>query len=43
MQIPVNRWTVGLATLVILVFGNDFVEPLYRVIGVLSASHIPAM
>lgn len=43
MHIPVNRWTVGLVLLLSFVFGSDIVEPVYKVIGILTAPHVPAI
>lgn len=43
MHIPVNRWTVGLAALLAMVFGSDIVEPIYRIIGILALPHVPAV
>lgn len=43
MHIPVNRWTVGIAAAIALIFGQDFLAPIMKAIAVLSSSHIPAM
>ena len=43
MHIPVNRWTVGVMVLLGLVFGSDFVEPLFKAVAVLSAPYSPAL
>lgn len=42
-NIPLNRWTVGAVTLILLVFGSDFVAPILKVIGILTANHVPAI
>jgi len=43
MQIPVNRYTVGLVFAVLVFFGQDFVEPLMRTIAILTSPHVPAI
>lgn len=42
-NIPVNRWTVGVAVLLAVFFGSDFVAPVMKAIAVLSAPYVPAM
>lgn len=41
--IPVNRWTVGALVALALVFGGDFVAPLYKMLGILTAPYVPAI
>lgn len=41
-NIPVNRWTVGLVTALCLVFGADFMNPLLKAIGIMTAPYVPA-
>lgn len=40
--IPVNRWTVGAVVALLVLFGNDFVEPIKRAIAILTAASLPA-
>ena len=42
MHIPVNRWSVGLVTAVLLIFGGDFVAPIMKVLGILTMPYVPA-
>jgi len=42
-HIPVNRWTLGLTVLIAVVFGSDFVAPILKAIGILSAPYVPAI
>lgn len=42
MNIPVNRWTVAGVTLLLVIFGNDFIAPLMKVIGIISSPYVPA-
>lgn len=41
-QLPVNRWTLGAVAAILVIFGQDFILPLMKVIGVLSAPYVPA-
>jgi hypothetical protein len=43
MHIPVNRWTVGAAFLLTLVFGSDFVAPILKAVAIMSSPHLPAI
>lgn len=43
MHIPVNRWTVGVAVLLTLVFGSDIVAPFLKAVAILSAPYSPAI
>lgn len=42
-NIPVNRWTLGAAALLAIFFGNDFVAPILKAIGILAAPYVPAI
>lgn len=42
-QIPVNRWTMGLALALAVFFGNDFIAPILKAIAVVSSPYIPAV
>jgi len=42
-QIPVNRWTVGIAAALLAVFGGDFIAPIANIVAMLSAPYSPAM
>lgn len=41
--IPVNRWTVGIVMALALIFGNDFLAPIMKAVGILTQPYIPAM
>lgn len=43
MNIPVNRWTVGIALALTLIFGNDIVAPLIKAIGIMTSPYVPAI
>lgn len=43
MHIPLNRWTLGAIAAVLAILGPQFLEPIWKVIAVLSAPHVPAM
>lgn len=42
-QIPVNRWTVGVAVAVIAFFGQNLIDPVLKALAVMTASHLPAI
>ena len=43
MNIPVNRWTVGVVVALLTIYGGDFIAPFMKVIGILSAPYTPAI
>jgi len=43
MNIPVNRWTVGIAVALISVFGGDFVSAVMRVVMAIGYNNVPAV
>lgn len=42
-SIPVNRWTVGVVLVLTLFFGSDFIAPLMKAVGIITAPYVPAM
>lgn len=42
-QVPLNRWTVGTALIVVAFFGEDLMAPVLKAIAILSQSHVPAV
>lgn len=42
-QIPVNRWTVGIVLILSIVFGNDFIAPILKAVGILTSPYVPAV
>lgn len=42
-QVPVNRWTVGIAAALLAVFGGDFIAPIAKIVSMLTAAYSPAM
>lgn len=43
MHFPINRWTVGIAASLLVIFGGDLLEPILKVIAIMSATHVPAV
>lgn len=43
MNIPVNRWTVGLTVALLSVFGGDFVAAIMRVVMAMGHAYVPAV
>jgi len=42
-NIPVNRWTVGIAVLLMTFFGSDIIEPFMKAVGILTNPYVPAI
>lgn len=43
MNIPVNRWTVGLGLIVTAWLGGDLWSSLLQVIALMTSAHVPAL
>lgn len=43
MNVPLNRWTVGVVLVLAAVFGGDFVSALARAVGIFTMPYVPAL